>query len=89
MDKINGYLADFLALGRRKRDGTDDEVQIILTKKKGTDTFERRFAASDTGAAIMALGILAMDLANVLGIPVVHVISVLTLMLTDTGEQNG
>ena len=76
------------ALAERMQGGRPgDTVHITMVKEAGSDTFERSFVASSTSAAVNALALLVRDLAKMLDVPTIHIISVLTLMLTDPGKE--
>lgn len=67
--------------------GVDDEVTITLTKKAGSTACERHFQASSSAAAVNALGILVVDVANELGMPAMHILSVIAAVLAGSDSE--
>lgn len=61
--------------------GVEDAVDISLIKEAGATSCKRHFTASSPEAAINALGILVADVADILEMPVGHILSVLATVL--------
>ena len=64
-----------------------DDVHICLEKNAGSETFRHSFAASSTMAALSAIGIIVVDLANMLEVAPAEVLAALTVTLL--GEPAG
>lgn len=67
--------------------GIEDWVHIHLEKEAGSWSCKRELNAGSPAAAINALGLLIMDLAKDLEVPVVHVMSILAVVLMGPGEE--
>lgn len=67
-----------------------DDVHICLEKNAGSETFRHSFVASSTMAALNAIGIIVVDLANMLEVAPAEVLAALTVSLlgetADTAE---
>lgn len=67
-----------------------DDVHICLDKAAGSETFRHEFIASSTMAALNAIGIIIVDLANLLEVSPAEVLASLTVTLlgdaADTAE---
>lgn len=61
--------------------GIEDRVDISLVKEVGSYSCKRHLDASSPAAAINALGVLILDLARDLQVPVVHIMSILTVII--------
>lgn len=64
-----------------------DDVHICLEKNAGSETFRHSFVASSTMAALSAIGIIVVDLANMLEVAPAEVLAALTVTLL--GEPAG
>lgn len=67
--------------------GIEDRVNISLVKEAGSCACKRHLDASSPSAAINALGVLVLDLARDLGVPVVHVMSILAVITMGPTEE--
>ncbi|MBE6959855.1 MAG: hypothetical protein E7448_03925 [Ruminococcaceae bacterium] len=69
-----------------------DDVHICLEKNAGSETFRHSFVASTTMAALNAIGIIIVDLANMLEVAPAEVLSSLAVVLLSPEKgavQNG
>lgn len=77
------------ALAQQLQDrGIEDQVNISLVKEAGSYSCKREIDASSSTAAINALSILILDLAENLGVPVEHVVSMLAVAAMPTPPRN-
>ena len=76
-------------LARQLRDrGIEDRVEICLNKEAGSNDCKRRIHASSPAAAINGLGVLILELAKELQVPVVHILSVLSVVLMGPAPED-
>lgn len=61
--------------------GLGDAVSIALEKMPGSESAKRHVQASSPAAAVNGLAVLIRDMAAEVGVPVVHILSVLAVIL--------
>ena len=59
-----------------------ESASIVLVKDRGSESCRRSIRASDTTAALNAMGVLVRELANMLDVSVDRVLAMLTVTLT-------
>ena len=65
-----------------------DDVHICLEKNAGSETFRHSFVASSTMAALSAIGIIVVDLANMLEVAPADVLASLTMTLLGSSSED-
>ena len=67
--------------------GIEDQAEINLVKKAGSNSCSRHMNASSPAAAINGLGVLILDLARDLQVPAAHIMSILAVIIMGPDKE--